>query len=73
MCIRDRPKTVEAKMELVPRPEPAGMAESNVISIPVPKASSCFFPAKDKPFLEKQLEAFGTGIEITLDVYKRQG
>ena len=36
------PKTVEAKMELVPRPEPAGMAESNVISIPVPKASSCF-------------------------------
>ena len=32
------PKTVDAKMELVPNPDPAGMAESRVISMPVPKA-----------------------------------
>ena len=35
------PNTVEARIELVPSPEPAGMADSNVISIPAPKASNC--------------------------------
>ena len=28
-------------MELVPSPEPAGMADSNVTSIPVPNAFNC--------------------------------
>ena len=35
------PKTVAAKMELVPNPEPAGMAANRVTSNPQPKALSC--------------------------------
>ena len=35
------PMTVEASMELVPSPEPAGMAERSVISMPDPKSESC--------------------------------
>ena len=33
--------TVAARMLLVPRPLPAGMAESRVSSMPLPKSSSC--------------------------------
>jgi hypothetical protein len=35
------PSTVDARIELVPRPEPAGIAESRVISIPEPNAFNC--------------------------------
>lgn len=34
------PKTVEARIELVPNPEPAGIAESSVTSIPAPNERS---------------------------------
>ena len=37
------PNTVAASTLLVPSPLPAGIAESNVISIPQPKAMSCDF------------------------------
>ena len=36
------PKTVAAKILLVPNPLPAGIAESKVSSIPHPKASRCW-------------------------------
>lgn len=35
------PSTVEARMELVPKPEPAGIAANKVTSIPAPKSLSC--------------------------------
>ena len=35
------PNTVEARIELVPKPEPAGMADNSVISIPAPNSFSC--------------------------------
>ena len=37
------PMRVEARMELVPSPEPAGMADRRVISMPEPKAESCWW------------------------------
>lgn len=35
------PSTVDARIELVPSPEPAGMAASKVISSPEPNAFRC--------------------------------
>ena len=35
------PNTVAARIELVPSPEPAGIADSKVTSIPVPNDFSC--------------------------------